>query len=78
MNHTTWYKHFILRYYYSRTPLIRKLVIPIANYPDRLSQSGKFFENPTKLTRFEITGYWIKYSTVLWLLELHIRRGRKV
>jgi hypothetical protein len=26
----------------------------------------------------EITGYRIKYSTVLWLLELQIRRDRKV
>jgi len=65
MNRTTWYKNIILRYYYSRTPLIRKLVIPIANYPDRLCLSGKFFENSKKIT-------------VLWFLELHIRRSRKV
>jgi hypothetical protein len=30
-----------------------------------------------KLTCLEITGYRIKYSTVLWLLELQISRGRK-
>jgi len=78
MNRTTWYKNFILRYYYSIIPLIRKLVIPIANYPDRLSPLGKFFENSTKLTCSEITGYRIKYSIVLWLIELHVRRGRKV
>jgi len=72
MNRTAWYNSFILRYYYSRTPLIRKLVILIANYRDRLSPSGKFFKNSTKLTCFEIAGYRIKYSAVLWLLELHI------
>ena len=53
-----------------------------AVYPDRpLSGSawplGKFVENSTKLTCLEITGYRIKYGTVLWLLELQIRRGRK-
>ena len=63
---------------YSRTPLIRKLVIRIANYPDRIGPSGKFVEESTKLTCVEITGYRIKYSAVLWLLELQIRRGRKV
>ena len=55
---------------YSRTPLIRKLVIRTANYPDPLGHSGKFVENSTKLTCLEITGYRIKYSTVLWLIEL--------
>ena len=58
---------------YSRTPLTR-----IANYPDRFGPSGKFVENPTKLNCLEITSYRIKYSTVLWLLELQIRRGRMV
>jgi len=62
---------------YSRTPLSQTLVIRI-NYPDRLGLSGKFVENSTKLTCLEITGYRTKYSTVLWLLELQIRRGRKV
>jgi hypothetical protein len=56
---------------------MRKLVIRTANYPDRLGSSGKFVENSTKLTCLEITGYRIKYSTVLWFLELEIRRGRK-
>ena len=28
---------------YSRTPLIRKLVIRLANYPDRLGPSVKYF-----------------------------------
>ena len=64
--------------YYNKTPFIRTLVIRIANYSDRLGPSGKFVENYTKLTCLEITGYRIKYSTVLWLLELQIRRGRKV
>ena len=51
---------------------------PDAGYPGRLGSSGKSVENSTKLTCLEITGYRIKYSTVLWLLELPIRRGRKV
>ena len=55
---------------YSSTPLIRKLVIWIPNYPDRFGPSGKFIENSTKLICLEISGYRIKYSTVLWLLEL--------
>jgi hypothetical protein len=61
-----------------RTPLIRKLLIRKANYPDRLDPSGKFVDNSTELTCFEITGYPIKNSTVLWLVELQIRRRRKV
>ena len=63
---------------YRRAPHIRPLVIRIANYLDRLGPSRKFVENSTKLTRLEIIGYQIKYSTVLWLLELQIKRGRKV
>jgi len=63
---------------YSRTPLIRTLFIRIASYLDRLGPSGKCIENATKPTCLEITGYQIKYSTVLWLVELQIRRGRKV
>ena len=47
-------------------------------YPDRIGPSGKFVENSTKITCFEISGYRIKYSTVLWLTEPKIRRGRKV
>ena len=54
------------------------LVIQIASYPDQLGPLGKFVENSTKLTCLEITGYQIKYSTVLWLLELQIRLGEKV
>jgi len=49
-----------------------------ANYPDRLGLSGKSVENCTKLICLEITGYRIKHGTVLWLLELQIRRDRKV
>ena len=63
---------------YSRTPIIRTLVFRIPNYPDRLGPSGKFVEKSTKLTDLEITGYRIKCSTVLWLVELQIRCGRKV
>jgi hypothetical protein len=62
----------------SRTPLIRTLVIPIADYPDRLRHSRKFVENSTKVTCLEISGYRVKYSTVLWLLKLQIRRSLKV
>ena len=51
---------------------------PEARYPDRLDPSGKFVENSTKLTCLEIASYLIKYSTVLWLLELQIRLDRKV
>ena len=52
---------------------------PEAGYSDiQLSGKGKFVENSTKLTCVEITSYRIKYSTVLWLIELQIRRGRKV
>ena len=36
-----------------------------SNYPDRLGLQGKFVENSTKLTCLEITGFRIKYSTVL-------------
>ena len=39
---------------------------------------SKFVEILQKLTCLEITGYQIKYSTVLWLLEFQTRRGRKV
>jgi hypothetical protein len=63
---------------YSRTPLIRTLVIRIANVPDRLGPSGTFVENSTKLTFLEITDHRIKCSTVLWLLELRMRRGRQI
>ena len=63
---------------YSTIPLIRKLVIRMTDYPDRLGPSGNFVENSTKLTCLAITGYRIKYSAVLWLIELQIRRGRQV
>jgi len=52
---------------------------PDTDYPDRLGPSGKFVDNTKKkLSCLAITGYQIKYSTVLWLLDLQIRRGRKV
>ena len=56
---------------------------PDAGYPElqlsgSLGLSGKFVENSTKLNRLQITGYLIKCSTVLWLIELQIGRGRKV
>ena len=58
--------------------LIGTLVIQIVNFPDRLGPSGKFVLNSTTLTCIEINGYRNKYSTMLWPLELQIRRGRKV
>ena len=51
---------------------------PNGVYLDQLGSSGIFAENTTEITHLEITGYRIKYSTVLWLLELQIRCGRKV
>jgi len=54
------------------------LIIRIANYPDRLSPSGKYIENSAKLTCLEITGFRMNYSTVLRILELQIRRGQEV
>ena len=50
-----------------------------ACYQDlQLSRSGKFVENSTKLTCLEIGRYQIKFSSMLWALELQIRRDRKV
>jgi len=63
---------------YSTTPLIRKLVIRIANYLDRLGPSSKFIKNSTKLICLEIAGHRIKYSILLWLLEFQTRHGGKV
>ena len=57
----------------------RKTCVEVdTGYPKRLGSSGKSVENSTKLTCLEITGYPIKYNTVLWLVALQIRRGRKV
>jgi hypothetical protein len=58
---------------YSKTPLIRTLVIRIG-----LAFQVYFSRILPKITCLEITGYGIKYSTVLRLLDLHIRRGRNV
>jgi hypothetical protein len=49
-----------------------------AGYPDWLRPSNKFVENSTKITYLKITGYRIKYSAVLSLLELQIKPDRKV
>jgi hypothetical protein len=65
-------KHANVTFYYSRTPVIRTMVIRKANYPDKHGPWGTFIHNSTKLTCLEITGYRIKYSTVLWFLELPI------
>jgi hypothetical protein len=53
---------------YSRTSLIRKLAIRIANNSDRLGSWGKFVEISTKLTCHEITGYPIMFSTLIFLV----------
>jgi hypothetical protein len=44
-------------------------IYPNSGYPDRSGPSGKFVENSSKVTCLEITGYRLKYSTVLWFLE---------
>jgi len=51
---------------------------PDAGYPDRHGPSGTFVKNSTELTCHEITGYRIKHSTVLWLIQRQIRSGRNV
>ena len=63
---------------YSRTALIWALVVRIFNFLNHLASSGKSVDNSAKLTCLEITGYRIKYRTMLWLIELRIRRGRKI
>jgi len=55
---------------YSRIPFIHKLVMQIAIVWISLALRVNFFYNSTKLPCLEITSYQIKYSTVLWLLEL--------
>jgi hypothetical protein len=48
--------------YNSRTPLIRTLVVRIADCQDFLGISAKVVENSTQLTCPEISGYQIKRS----------------
>ena len=48
---------------------------PDTGYLEWLRPPGKFVKNSTELTSLEITGYRIKYRTVLWLPELQIRHG---
>ena len=49
-----------------------------AGYPDRLYPSGKFVGNSAKEICLEVTGHQLRYSTLFWLIEIQIRRGRKV
>jgi hypothetical protein len=56
----------------------QKSTYPDAGHPDQIGRTGKSVENSIKVTGLEITGYRIKYSRALWLLELQIRRGRTV
>ena len=51
---------------------VQNSTYPDAGYPDRLGPSGSFVKNSTKLTCLQITSYQIKYSTVVWLIELQI------
>ena len=60
-----WLIIFKFQIKYSKTPIIRNLVIRNSDYPDRLESWGKYVENSTKLTCLEITGYRIKYSSVM-------------
>jgi hypothetical protein len=53
---------WLVRVKYGINPIIRTLVIRIANYPDPLGHSGNFAENSTKLICLEITGYWSDIS----------------
>jgi hypothetical protein len=55
-----------------------KSTSPDAGCPDRVGPSSKFVDKPTKLPSLEIAGYLIKYSTVLWLLEIQISVGEGV
>ena len=57
---------------YSRTPLIRTLVIRII-LALRINKTRIY-----KLICLEITGYHINYNRVLWLQEFQIRRRRNV
>jgi hypothetical protein len=49
-----WSRQTVSQYLYSRTPLIRTLVIRMAKYPDRLRLSGKHFLTLTLLHLFMI------------------------
>ena len=68
----------MLDWYIIMVELHWMLIIQITNCLYWLGPSGQFVENSTHLTCLEITGYWIKSNTVLWLLELQMRRGQKV
>jgi len=58
-------------------PLLRVLAIRIAIFPDPFGPPGKFVANSIIQTFHEISHYRIKYSTVLWLLELQISHSRQ-
>jgi hypothetical protein len=69
---------FIKTLYYGQYDIQQISTYPDVGYPDRLGSLGKIDQNSTKLTCLEITGYRIKYRTMLWPLELQIRRGRNI
>jgi hypothetical protein len=56
--------YYEIKKYYSKTPIIRTLLIRVADYPERLDPSDNIVENSTKLICLEMTGYRIEYSTV--------------
>jgi len=66
-----WYK-------YSRSLLIRTLISGSPVILIGLVLWAKFVEISTELTWLKVTGYRIKHSRVLWLIELQISLGRKV
>ena len=52
--------------------------IRIVHYSDRLGPLGKIRREIYKINWLKVTGFRIKYSRVLWLIELQIGLGRKV
>ena len=59
--------NFTFFFKYSTTPLIRTLVILIANYPDRFVPSGNFVYNSTQVIEGKIKGE----------MKVARRRGRR-
>ena len=71
-------RNMIIRNLVVRNMIIRNLVIRNLVIRIGLVLRVNLSRILQKLTCLEIIGYRIKYSTVLWLVELKIRRGRKV
>jgi hypothetical protein len=70
----------VYRMTHSRTPLIRTLVIQIADYPGQLGPSGKYVENSTKLGNrgstvvkvlcYKSQGRWFDSRWCRWIFPL--------